>query len=120
VIPGPRTVLRCVTPIFTPRLEGTRRFRSRTSKRKSVPDRNRVSFTMKLPRRLRQGLCFGQLSSGEIQNTTPSYGFWMVEPEMAYARLEDVMVLPSECFHIAARVLEERGESKSAGARQTN
>ncbi|MCP9493686.1 MAG: asparagine--tRNA ligase [Pyrinomonadaceae bacterium MAG19_C2-C3] len=37
--------------------------------------------------------------------------FWMVEPEMAYATLDDVMdVCEKLLSHIAVRVLEERGE----------
>src|ERR1700750_1400727 len=47
--------------------------------------------------------------------------FWMVEPEMAYATLDDVMDL-SERFlsSIAARVLEERGEELKVLERDTS
>src|SRR3954465_4198466 len=55
---------------------------------------------------------FGPTFRAERSKTRrPLTEFWMVEPEMAYAGLDDVMDL-SERFlsFIAARVLEERGE----------
>lgn len=56
--------------------------------------------------------CFGPTFRAERSKTRRHLTeFWMVEPEMAYATLDDVMNL-SERFlsSIAARVLEERGE----------
>lgn len=56
--------------------------------------------------------CFGPTFRAEKSKTRRHLTeFWMVEPEMAYATLDDVMNL-SERFlsHIAARVLEERAE----------
>ena len=56
--------------------------------------------------------CFGPTFRAERSKTRRHLTeFWMVEPEMAYATLDDVMDL-SERFlsAIAARVLEERGE----------
>ncbi|HZB43937.1 MAG TPA: asparagine--tRNA ligase [Pyrinomonadaceae bacterium] len=56
--------------------------------------------------------CFGPTFRAEKSKTRRHLTeFWMVEPEMAYATLDDVMDL-SERFlsHIAARVLEERQE----------
>ncbi|HKE57793.1 MAG TPA: amino acid--tRNA ligase-related protein, partial [Pyrinomonadaceae bacterium] len=56
--------------------------------------------------------CFGPTFRAEKSKTRRHLTeFWMVEPEMAYATLDDVMSL-SERFlsYIAARVLEERGE----------
>ncbi|HVF48449.1 MAG TPA: asparagine--tRNA ligase [Pyrinomonadaceae bacterium] len=47
--------------------------------------------------------------------------FWMVEPEMAYARLEDVMELCERFLSsIAARVLDERKEELKALERDTS
>ncbi|HEU4478537.1 MAG TPA: asparagine--tRNA ligase [Pyrinomonadaceae bacterium] len=56
--------------------------------------------------------CFGPTFRAEKSKTRRHLTeFWMVEPEMAYATLDDVMLL-SENFlsHIAARVLEDRQE----------
>ncbi|HEY0003567.1 MAG TPA: asparagine--tRNA ligase [Pyrinomonadaceae bacterium] len=56
--------------------------------------------------------CFGPTFRAEKSKTRRHLTeFWMVEPEMAYARLDDVMQL-SERFlsYIAKRVLEERQE----------
>jgi asparaginyl-tRNA synthetase len=56
--------------------------------------------------------CFGPTFRAEKSKTRRHLTeFWMVEPEMAYATLDDVMDL-SERFlsYIAARVLEERQE----------
>jgi asparaginyl-tRNA synthetase len=56
--------------------------------------------------------CFGPTFRAEKSKTRRHLTeFWMVEPEMAYATLDDVMSL-SERFlaYIAARVLEDRGE----------
>jgi asparaginyl-tRNA synthetase len=56
--------------------------------------------------------CFGPTFRAEKSKTRRHLTeFWMVEPEMAYATLEDVMTL-AEGFlsYIARRVLEERGE----------
>jgi len=56
--------------------------------------------------------CFGPTFRAEKSKTRRHLTeFWMVEPEMAYANLDDVMDL-SERFlsYIASRVLETRGE----------
>ena len=56
--------------------------------------------------------CFGPTFRAEKSKTRRHLTeFWMVEPEMAYATLDDVMLL-SENFlsHIASRVLEDRQE----------
>ncbi|HEX8653134.1 MAG TPA: asparagine--tRNA ligase [Pyrinomonadaceae bacterium] len=56
--------------------------------------------------------CFGPTFRAEKSKTRRHLTeFWMVEPEMAYATLEDVMTL-AEGFlsYIARRVLEDRGE----------
>ncbi len=56
--------------------------------------------------------CFGPTFRAEKSKTRRHLTeFWMVEPEMAYAHLDDVMDL-SERFlsYIASRVLEERAE----------
>jgi asparaginyl-tRNA synthetase len=56
--------------------------------------------------------CFGPTFRAEKSKTRRHLTeFWMVEPEMAYARLDDVMTLSERMLsYIAARVLEDRGE----------
>jgi asparaginyl-tRNA synthetase len=65
--------------------------------------------------------CFGPTFRAERSKTRRHLTeFWMVEPEMAYATLDDVMTL-SERFlsYIAARVLEERREELKVLERDT-
>ena len=56
--------------------------------------------------------CFGPTFRAEKSKTRRHLTeFWMVEPEMAYARLEDVLALSERMLaYIAARVLEDRKE----------
>jgi asparaginyl-tRNA synthetase len=56
--------------------------------------------------------CFGPTFRAEKSKTRRHLTeFWMVEPEMAYATLEDVMTLSERVLsYIAARVLDERAE----------
>jgi asparaginyl-tRNA synthetase len=65
--------------------------------------------------------CFGPTFRAEKSKTRRHLTeFWMVEPEMAYATLDDVMDL-SERFlsYIASRVLEERAEELKVLERDT-
>lgn len=61
---------------------------------------------------LGKSYCFGPTFRAEKSKTRRHLTeFWMVEPEMAYATLDDVMDLCERFLSdIAARVLEERGE----------
>jgi asparaginyl-tRNA synthetase len=66
--------------------------------------------------------CFGPTFRAEKSKTRRHLTeFWMVEPEMAYATLDDVMTL-SERFlsYIAARVLEDRVEELKVLERDTS
>ena len=56
--------------------------------------------------------CFGPTFRAEKSKTRRHLTeFWMVEPELAYATLDDVMSLSERMLsYIAARVLENRGE----------
>src|SRR5207253_4988122 len=56
--------------------------------------------------------CFGPTFRAEKSKTRRHLTeFWMVEPEMAYATLDDVMDLAERFLsYIAARVLEDRAE----------
>ncbi|MGH9874458.1 MAG: asparagine--tRNA ligase [Pyrinomonadaceae bacterium] len=65
--------------------------------------------------------CFGPTFRAEKSKTRRHLTeFWMVEPEMAYAHLEDVMTLSERMLsYIAARVLETRGEELAILERDT-
>lgn len=66
--------------------------------------------------------CFGPTFRAEKSKTRRHLTeFWMVEPEMAFATLEDVMVLAERMLsHVAARVLEDRGEELKILERETS
>ena len=65
--------------------------------------------------------CFGPTFRAEKSKTRRHLTeFWMVEPEMAYATLDDVMDLSERMLsYIAARVLEDRGEELKVLERDT-
>jgi asparaginyl-tRNA synthetase len=62
--------------------------------------------------------CFGPTFRAEKSKTRRHLTeFWMVEPEMAYATLDDVMSLAERFLSfIAARVLEDRAEERTPGS----
>jgi asparaginyl-tRNA synthetase len=66
--------------------------------------------------------CFGPTFRAEKSKTRRHLTeFWMVEPEMAFARLEDVMQLAERMLgYIAERVLENRGEELKILERDTS
>jgi asparaginyl-tRNA synthetase len=66
--------------------------------------------------------CFGPTFRAEKSKTRRHLTeFWMVEPEMAYAQLEDVMLLAERMLgYIAARVLEDRKEELKVLERDTS
>src|SRR4030095_10289889 len=66
--------------------------------------------------------CFGPTFRAEKSKTRRHLTeFWMVEPEMAYATLDDVMNLSERMLsHIAARVLEDRKEELKVLERDTS
>ncbi len=66
--------------------------------------------------------CFGPTFRAEKSKTRRHLTeFWMVEPEMAYATLEDVMELSERMLsYIAARVLEDCGEELKTLERDTS
>ncbi|MFN2530142.1 MAG: asparagine--tRNA ligase [Pyrinomonadaceae bacterium] len=65
--------------------------------------------------------CFGPTFRAEKSKTRRHLTeFWMVEPEMAYATLDDVMSLSERMLaYIAARVLEDRSEELKVLERET-
>src|SRR5438132_9325645 len=66
--------------------------------------------------------CFGPTFRAEKSKTRRHLTeFWMVEPEMAYATLADVMTLSERMLsHIAWRVLDDRGEELKILERETS
>jgi asparaginyl-tRNA synthetase len=66
--------------------------------------------------------CFGPTFRAEKSKTRRHLTeFWMVEPEMAYATLEDVMQLSERMLsYIASRVLEDRAEELKILERDTS
>jgi asparaginyl-tRNA synthetase len=66
--------------------------------------------------------CFGPTFRAEKSKTRRHLTeFWMVEPEMAYATLDDVMKLSERMLsYIAARVLEDRQEELKVLERDTS
>src|ERR1043165_8609495 len=66
--------------------------------------------------------CFGPTFRAEKSKTRRHLTeFWMVEPEVAYAKLDDVMVLAENFIsHIVARVLENRQEELKHLERDTS
>jgi len=66
--------------------------------------------------------CFGPTFRAEKSKTRRHLTeFWMVEPEVAYATLDDVMVLSERMLSfIAAQVLESRGEELKILERDTS
>ena len=66
--------------------------------------------------------CFGPTFRAEKSKTRRHLTeFWMVEPEMAYAHLEDVMLLAERMLgYIAGRVLEDRKEELKVLERDTS
>ena len=66
--------------------------------------------------------CFGPTFRAEKSKTRRHLTeFWMLEPEMAYATLDDVMALSEQLLsYIAARVLEDRKEELKTLERDTS
>jgi len=66
--------------------------------------------------------CFGPTFRAEKSKTRRHLTeFWMVEPEMAYATLDDVMSLSERMLsYVAAQVLEKRGEELKVLERDTS
>ncbi len=66
--------------------------------------------------------CFGPTFRAEKSKTRRHLTeFWMLEPEMAYATLDDVMVLEEEVLsEVVARVLDERCEELARLERDTS
>ena len=66
--------------------------------------------------------CFGPTFRAEKSKTRRHLTeFWMVEPEMAFATLDDVMILAERMLsEVAARVLEDRAEELKVLERDTS
>ena len=86
------------------------------------PDDGRARLTEATIAALGKTYCFGPTFRAEKSKTRRHLTeFWMVEPEMAYATLDDVMSLSERMLsYIAARVLEQRSEELKVLERDTS
>lgn len=115
----------CDTPIFTPAAcEGTT-----TLFEVNYFDDNKAYLTQSgqlyneaTAAAFGKAYCFGPTFRAEKSKTRRHLTeFWMVEPEVAYATLEDVMTLAERFLsHIAERVLAERQEELQTLERDTS
>src|SRR5215813_7285771 len=114
----------CDTPIFTPAAcEGTTTlFEASYFDEKAYLTQSGQLYNEATAAAFGKVYCFGPTFRAEKSKTRRHLTeFWMVEPEMAYATLEDVMLL-SERFlsFIAARVLSDRSEELKVLERDTS
>ncbi len=110
-------------PIFTPSAcEGTTTlFETRYFDEKAYLTQSGQLYNEATAMAFGKSYCFGPTFRAEKSKTRRHLiEFWMVEPEMAYARLEDVMgVIERFLEAIVARVLEERREELKVIERDT-
>jgi len=110
-------------PIFTPSAcEGTTTlFETRYFDEKAYLTQSGQLYNEATAMAFGKSYCFGPTFRAEKSKTRRHLiEFWMVEPEIAYARLEDVMgVIERFLEAIVARVLEERSEELKVIERDT-
>src|SRR5215813_9157129 len=119
-----RGFILCDTPVFTPAAcEGTTTlFEVGYFDEKAYLTQSGQLYNEATAAAFGKVYCFGPTFRAEKSKTRRHLTeFWMVEPEMAYATLEDVMLL-SERFlsFIAARVLSDRSEELKVLERDTS
>ena len=104
----------CDTPIFTPAAcEGTSTlFETDYFDEKAYLTQSGQLYNEATAAAFGKVYCFGPTFRAEKSKTRRHLTeFWMVEPEVAYAQLEDIMVLAENFIsHIVTRVLENRRE----------
>ncbi len=104
----------CDTPIFTPAAcEGTSTlFEVGYFDEKAYLTQSGQLYNEATAAAFGKAYCFGPTFRAEKSKTRRHLTeFWMVEPEVAYARLDDIMVLAENFLsYIVARVLETRRE----------
>jgi asparaginyl-tRNA synthetase len=113
----------CDTPIFTPAAcEGTTTlFEVAYFDEKAYLTQSGQLYNEATAAAFGKVYCFGPTFRAEKSKTRRHLTeFWMVEPEVAYARLDDIMVLAENFIsHIVARVLETRQEELKLLERDT-
>ncbi len=109
-----RGFILCDTPIFTPAAcEGTTTlFETAYFDDKAYLTQSGQLYNEATAAAFGKVYCFGPTFRAEKSKTRRHLTeFWMVEPEVAYAQLDDVMVLAENFIsHIVERVLRNRGE----------
>jgi asparaginyl-tRNA synthetase len=114
----------CDTPIFTPAAcEGTTTlFEVGYFDEKAYLTQSGQLYNEATAAAFGKVYCFGPTFRAEKSKTRRHLTeFWMVEPEVAYAKLDDIMVLAENFIsHIVARVLENRGEELKQLERDTS
>lgn len=116
---------RCDTPIFTPAAcEGTTTLFEVDyfGDEKAYLTQSGQLYNEATAAAFGKAYCFGPTFRAEKSKTRRHLTeFWMLEPEMAYATLDDVMDLSEEVLsYIAARVLEDRQEELKTLERDTS
>ena len=113
----------CDTPIFTPAAcEGTSTlFEANYFDEKAYLTQSGQLYNEATAAAFGKVYCFGPTFRAEKSKTRRHLTeFWMVEPEVAYAQLDDVMTLAENFIsHIVGRVLENRREELQQLERDT-
>ena len=119
-----RGFILCDTPIFTPAAcEGTTTlFEVGYFDEKAYLTQSGQLYNEATAAAFGKVYCFGPTFRAEKSKTRRHLTeFWMVEPEMAYATLDDVMSLSERMLsYIAVRVLEQRSEELKVLERDTS
>lgn len=109
-----RGFILCDTPVFTPAAcEGTTTlFEVNYFDEKAYLTQSGQLYNEATAAAFGRTYCFGPTFRAEKSKTRRHLTeFWMVEPEVAYAQLDDIMVLAENFLaHIVVRVLESRRE----------
>lgn len=118
-----RGFILCDTPVFTPAAcEGTTTlFEVNYFDEKAYLTQSGQLYNEATAAAFGRTYCFGPTFRAEKSKTRRHLTeFWMVEPEVAYAQLDDIMVLAENFLaHIVTRVLESRREELAILERDT-
>ena len=119
-----RGFILCDTPVFTPAAcEGTTTlFEVNYFDEKAYLTQSGQLYNEATAAAFGRTYCFGPTFRAEKSKTRRHLTeFWMVEPEVAYAQLDDIMVLAENFLaHIVTRVLESRREELAILERDTS
>ena len=118
-----RGFILCDTPVFTPAAcEGTTTlFEVNYFDEKAYLTQSGQLYNEATAAAFGRTYCFGPTFRAEKSKTRRHLTeFWMVEPEVAYAQLDDIMILAENFLaHIVTRVLESRREELAILERDT-